>query len=207
MADVVRLAIDAIRAGEPVLLPTDGVYGLCAAADTEAPTLRLYELKGRDAGQPTAMIAADVDTLLAWLPELSGRAEVIARALLPGALTLVLPNPAQRYPWLNGVRTDAIGVRVASLPDVSQRVLDAVGAVVATSANDPGEPAAASLDEVPARIRAGCGAELDAGRLSAKPSTVIDFTAAEPVVLREGAASAAEAIARARVALAGSGLV
>ena len=66
-------------------------------------------------------------------------------------------------------------------------MLDAVGAVAATSANDPGEPAAASLDDVPERIRAGCGAELDAGRLPGTPSTVIDFTGPEPVVLREGA--------------------
>ena len=62
------------------------------------------------------------------------------------------------------------------LPDAAQRVLDAVGAVAATSANEPGEPAAASLDEVPQRIREGCGAEVDAGRLPGIASTVLDFT-------------------------------
>ena len=66
-------------------------------------------------------------------------------------------------------------------------MLDEVGAVAATSANEPGEPAAASLDEVPARVRDGCGAEVDAGACRASPSTVIDFTGDEPRVLREGA--------------------
>ena len=53
-----------VRAGKPVLLPTDGVYGLCASALREAPVRRLYELKGRAAAQPTAMIASSVEMLL-----------------------------------------------------------------------------------------------------------------------------------------------
>jgi tRNA threonylcarbamoyl adenosine modification protein (Sua5/YciO/YrdC/YwlC family) len=196
-ADGVEQAVDALRAGQPVLLPTDTVYGLCSAPEEE-PVRRLYELKGRGAGQPTALIAASVETLLALLPELDERARAVVGALLPGPYTLVLANPARRFAWLNGPRPDAVGVRVAAFPPVGRRVLDAVGAVAATSANEPGEPSAARLDDVPVRIRAACGAELDAGALAGVASTVIDFTAAEPVVLREGAASAAEAIARVR---------
>ena len=89
------------------------------------------------------------------------------------------------------------------LPEATQRVLDEVGALAATSANEPGGPAAASLDEVPARVRAGCGAEVDGGRLNGEPSTVIDFTGVEPVVLREGSAPSAEALARVAASLAG----
>jgi L-threonylcarbamoyladenylate synthase len=125
--------------------------------------------------------------LLECVPELRGRAAVIARELLPGPYTLVFPNPARRYPWLTGSRPDTIGVRVAELPTPAQHVLDAVGAVAATSANEPGQPPAASLDEVPDRIRAGCGAEIDAGRLPGTPSTVLDYTGDEPVLLRQGA--------------------
>jgi L-threonylcarbamoyladenylate synthase len=197
--------IETLRAGDPVLLPADGVYGLCSSVDEDA-VRRLYELKGRVEAQPTAVIAASIDALLGLVPELHGRSETIARALLPGAFTLVVPNPARRYPWLNGASPGTIGVRVPVLPGVAQRVLDVVGAVAATSANEPGEPPAASLDEVPARIRERCGAELDAGRLSGEPSTVIDFTSDEPVVLREGSAPSADAITRARRGLAASGI-
>ncbi len=203
-ADPVQQAIDAIRAGRPVLLPTDTVYGLCSSPYREDPTRRLYELKGRGEDQPTALIAASVDMLFECVPELRGRAGVIVRALLPGPYTLVLTNPARRYRWLNGTRPDTIGVRVAELPTATQRVLDTVGAVAATSANDPGAPPPASLDDVPARIRAACTAELDGGALAGVASTVIDFTGAEPVVVREGAAPAADAIARAIDALATS---
>jgi L-threonylcarbamoyladenylate synthase len=192
-------AVEAIRAGEPVLLPTDTVYGLACAADGEEPVRRMYRLKGREASQPTALLAASVDALLERVPELP---EVVVRALLPGPYTLVLPNPARRFPWLTGERADTIGVRVAALPTQAQRVLDAVGAVAATSANDAGGRDPASLDDVPARIRAGCGAEVDAGRLPGTPSTVLDLTGLEPRVLREGAAASADAIARLREALA-----
>jgi len=74
-----------------VILPTDTVYGLVASAEGPAPTERLYSLKGRDPGQPSALMTADVETLLASVPELRGSAEVIIRALLPGPYTLILP--------------------------------------------------------------------------------------------------------------------
>jgi L-threonylcarbamoyladenylate synthase len=196
--DDVTQAIEAIRAGRPVLLPTDTVYGLAASPYHEDPVRRMYKLKGRDAAQPTALLAASVEMLFECVPELRGRAGVIARALLPGPYTLVLPNPARRYRWLTGAREDAIGVRVAALPDAAERVLDAVWCVAATSANEGGGVDPATLDDVPARIREACAAEIDAGALPGTPSTVIDFTGSEPRVLREGAAPAADAIARMR---------
>jgi len=54
-------AVEALRAGKPVILPTDTVYGLCALAETAGPTERLYALKGRDHSQPSALLAADLD--------------------------------------------------------------------------------------------------------------------------------------------------
>jgi L-threonylcarbamoyladenylate synthase len=190
--------IAALAAGLPVLLPADGVYGLCSAPEEE-PVLLLYQLKGRGREQPTAVIAASVETLLELIPELRGRPEAIIRAILPGPYTLIVPNPARRYAWLSRQRPDTIGVRVANVPADTQRVLDAVGLVAATSANDPGKPPAASLDAVPQRIRAGCGAELDAGLLPGEPSTVVDVSGDEPVVIREGAGGVAEVLTAARL--------
>ena len=175
-----------------MLLPTDTVYGLAAVPTEEAAT-RLYELKGRSTAQPTALLAAGVDALVTVVPELDRRR---LDALLPGPYTLVLPNPAGRFPWLTGGVPGPIGVRVPELPGAAFTVVAAVGVVLATSANEPGGPNPASLDDVPARIRAGCGAEVDSGPLPGTPSTVLDLTGPEPRVLREGAVPAAEALAR-----------
>ena len=194
----VRGAIEAINAGQPVLLPTDTVYGLIGGADREDHAARVYRLKGRAETQPTALLAASVDALLEAVPELDER---IVRALLPGPYTLVLDNPARRYRWLTGTRTQAIGVRVPELPRESREVVETVGRVLATSANDPGGPNPASLADVPRRIRDGCAAEVDVGTLPGTPSTVLDFSDGEPYVIREGIMPAAEAIEKVRRAL------
>jgi len=188
--------IEAIRAGRPVVLPTDTVYGLCADAYHEAPVRRLYRLKGRAELQPTALLAADVDVLLDAVPELRGRAGTIARALLPGPFTLIFPNPARRFRWLTGNRADTIGVRVPQLDGDVRAVLDRVGAVAATSANRPGEPDPRRFDDIPEDLRQGCGATLDAGELPGLASTVLDLTGHEAIVVREGAVPAAEALRR-----------
>jgi L-threonylcarbamoyladenylate synthase len=198
----VESAVEAIRAGQPVLLPTDTVYGLVTSADRDDYAAQLYRLKGRKAQQPTALLTASIAVLFECVPELQGPAAVIVRALLPGPYTLILPNPAQRYRWLTGTRADAIGVRVADLPETAARVLDAVGCVMATSANEPGDPSPATLDDVSSRLREACAAEIDAGPLAGTPSTVIDFTGKDPHVIRDGVAPAVEAIARVRQALA-----
>jgi L-threonylcarbamoyladenylate synthase len=203
-ARAVAAALAALQAGEAVLLPTDGVYGLCALPEREASVQRLYALKGREAARPAAVIAASVELLLERVPELAGRSELILRALLPGPYTLVLANPARRYPWLNRERPEAIGVRVAELPPDARAVLGAVGLLAATSANLSGEPAAASLEQLPAALRAGCGAEIDGGRLPGTASTVIDFSRGEPAVLRSGAGPVEPALALAARALAAS---
>lgn len=190
----VEEAVAAIRGGKLAILPTDTVYGLAANAYVEGPVRRLYRAKGRDGSQPTALVAASLDLLFECVPELRGRSGTIARALLPGPYTLVLPNPARRFRWLTGLSPDTIGVRVPTLSGPGGNVLAAVGAIAATSANLPGAPDPRTLDEVPEELRSLAAAIVDGGDLAGTPSTVIDLTGPEPVVLREGAAPAAEAL-------------
>jgi L-threonylcarbamoyladenylate synthase len=194
-------AVTALRAGDPIVLPFDTVYGLAADAFRSEPAERLYRLKQRPETQPSALVAADFDELLECIPELRGRPETIARALLPGPFTLIFPNPARRFRWITGANQDAIGVRVPELAAESADVVRSVGCVVATSANRPGEPDPARVEDVPEEIREGVAVVLDGGVLPGTPSTVVDFTAVEPKILREGAVPAAEALARASAAL------
>jgi L-threonylcarbamoyladenylate synthase len=198
---VIEAAIQGLRAGKPVILPFDTVYGLAADPYREEPARRLYKLKGRDESRPTALVASSLDYLLECVPELRGRSASMARALLPGPLTLIVPNPARRYRWITGSNPDAIGIRVPELYGPGGEVLERVGAVVATSANHPGKPDPKRLEEVPEAIRAGTAAAVDGGELPGTPSTVIDITGAEPRVLREGALPGREALRRLEAAV------
>jgi L-threonylcarbamoyladenylate synthase len=161
-------AVEALRAGKAVILPTDTVYGLCALPAYEDV---VYELKGRDRSRPVALLAADVDALLVAVPGLD---RSVLERYLPGPYTLVVGDPP-------------VGVRVPELPAAAAEVVRAVGVVAATSANRTGGPDPRRVEDVPEEIRAVCGAVVDAGELPGVPSTVLDLTGAEPRVVRRGA--------------------
>jgi len=200
--DVVEHAVTALRAGRPVVLPADTVYGLCADAYREEPVLRLFRLKGRPESEPVALLGADLDTILDAVPELRGRAAVTARALLPGPYTLVLPNPARRFRWLAGSRPDTIGIRVPFLPAESRAVVERIGVVAATSANSHGGADPRRVEDVPEAIRSQVAAVIDVGELPGTPSTVVDLSGPEPAILREGAVPVDEAVSAIESALA-----
>jgi L-threonylcarbamoyladenylate synthase len=189
-------ALQAVRDGKPIVMPFDTVYGLAADPHRAEPTRLLYELKGRDQNEPSALVARDLDQLLQCVPELKGRAESLVRLLLPGPVTLVLPNPARRFPWLTGTNPDAIGVRVPDFDGPGAEVLAQVGALVATSANRPGGQDPRRLDDVSEDLRRGAAALVDGGELPGSPSTVIDLTGEKPRILRDGALPAEEALRR-----------
>jgi L-threonylcarbamoyladenylate synthase len=179
----------------------DTVYGLCVSPFREGPVRALYRLKNRPPSKPTALVAADVEVLLDAVPELRGRAGVVARALFPGPYTLIVPNQARRYRWLTGDSPDVIGVRVPAVTGPGHDLLDNVACLAATSANRPGEPDPRRLTQVPDDMRAACGAVLDGGELPGVPSTVIDITGTEPEVVREGLAPADATLERVRAAV------
>ena len=164
-------AVAALRAGRAVILPTDTVYGLCALPAHEDV---LFDLKGRDRSKPVALLAADVDSLLAAVPGLD---RSVLERYLPGPFTLVFGD---------------IGVRVPNLPPSAAAVVREVGVVAATSANLAGGPDPRRVEDVPQEIRAACGAIVDAGELPGLPSTVLDLTGDEPRVLRQGAGAPPE---------------
>lgn len=183
-------AIAALRAGEPIVIPTDTVYGLAADAASEVAVRRLYALKGRDRIQPTAVVFASIGQLVAALPELSDPDRAAIEALLPGPVTLVVGSHGGAFPWLRGGE-GALGVRVPKLTPTVAEVVLAAGPVAATSANLPGQADPRALEDVPPALIGGVGAAIDGGSLPGTPSTVIDLTREPPVVLREGALDAA----------------
>jgi L-threonylcarbamoyladenylate synthase len=175
--DVRRLE-ESLAAGGVAVFPADTVYGLCCDPLNESAVRRLYELKGRPPERPAAVMFFAPAPLFATLPDLGDRERAALEALLPGPVTLLLDNPARRFPLAGGPGeggADTLGVRVpAWSPELA--ALGTVSApVLQSSANRSGEPDAHRLRDVPASIRSGADLVLDGGELPGVASTVLDL--------------------------------
>ena len=165
-----------VAAGGVALFPTDTVYGLAAAPDSNAGVERLYRLKGRPPTQPAAVMFFTLEPALAALVELGPRTRAAVERVLPGGVTLLLPNPARRYALACGPVPERLGLRVPALDGPLAPLAAASGPVLQSSANRSGGEDAVRLEDVDEAIRAGVDVALDAGELGGRPSTVVDLT-------------------------------
>jgi L-threonylcarbamoyladenylate synthase len=185
---------EVIRGGGLAIFPTDTVYGLGTHPDSVEGTHRLYWIKGRSPDRPAAVLFFDLDRALAALPEIGLKTQAALERLLPGPVTVLLPNPATRFPLACGAEPSRLGIRVPKLDEKLAKLGSVSVPILQSSANPTGETDPCSLEEVDPRIRRGADIELDAGVLAGTPSTVIDLSSYEDEgafeVLREGALSA-----------------
>ena len=164
-----------IRAGEVVILPTDTVYGLAADGLRREPVERALPPQGsRATSQPTGARAASVDVLARTAcRSCAARTRRCCARCSPARCTLVVPNPARRFPWLTGARPEAIGIRVPALDGVAARRCSTRWARSRRRARTfRAGPTRAALEDVPAELVERCAAVLDGGRLPGVASTV-----------------------------------
>jgi L-threonylcarbamoyladenylate synthase len=190
VADTRALA-EVLAGGGVAVFPTDTVYGVCCDPDNEAAVRRLNALKRRPEGQAAAVMFFSLPAALAALPELGPRTLEAARALLPGPVTLVIENPAQRYPLASGAHAHTLGLRVPRLFEALRSLQELSAPLLQSSANVSGGAEARRLREVDRAILAGADLLLDGGELPGVASTVLDLSSYEVSrdwsVLREGA--------------------
>jgi L-threonylcarbamoyladenylate synthase len=165
-----------ISVGGVALFPADTVYGLATEPDSKDGVHRLYRLKGRRPDKPTAVMFFRLELALAALPELAGPTARAVQRLMPGAVTLVVPNPAHRFPLASGPTPEVLGLRVPSLDGPLAPLVGVAWPVLQSSANVSGAAEARRVDEVDEGVRAGVDMILDAGELPGVPSTVVDLT-------------------------------
>ncbi len=200
--DAARLE-ECLAAGGVAIFPADTVYGLACDPSLQEAVEHLYELKGRPPERPAAVMFFALDQALEALPELGPRERAAMRALLPGPLTLLLPNREHRYPLAGGPRTGAqenrlgaLGLRVPQLPERLVALGRVQGPVMQSSANLSGGPEARRLSDIPPTLLEGADLVLDGGELPGMASTVLDLREYEPGgqwrIVREGPFGQAE---------------
>jgi L-threonylcarbamoyladenylate synthase len=185
--------------GGVAVFPADTVYGLACDPSADEAVARLYALKRRVPDKPAAVMFFAVDLALAALPELGPRSRDALEALLPGGVTLLLPNPAHRFALACGPDPGTLGLRVPALPEAASALHGVQWPVLQSSANRAGGADARRLADVPEEIRRGADMLLDAGELPGTPSTVIDLRRYEDAgawsIVRHGAVDAADVAA------------
>ena len=190
-ADDVRRFESCIATGGVALFPADTVYGLAADPESAPAVERLYAIKGRPPARPAAVMFFSLERALRALPGLGERTRAALERLLPGPVTVVVANPARRYPLASGPEPERLGVRVPALAGPLAPLRAVERPVLQSSANPSGGADARRLEAVDPALRAAVDAELDGGELPGVPSTVVDLTAYERggdyAVLREGA--------------------
>ncbi len=168
-------AVAALTSGEPIVVPTDTVYGLAALPASTAAVDRLYQLKDRPSSVPIAVLVASSAQAEALLAP-SRAVDAVARAFWPGPLTIVA---------VRRDRDETVGVRC---PDHAfiRHLAERVGPLAVTSANRHGQPTPATAPEAAAGLAGTVALVIDGGPCEGQPSTVVDVSRDDIVMIREG---------------------
>lgn len=175
-----------LRADGVVCLPTDTCYGLSCLASSDTATEKLRRIKARDAAKPFILIVSDAATALSYSQVWTRESMLIADAFWPGPISIVVPfRQSESNPIAHSRST--IAIRVPNSDMLREIMRTAVSPLWSTSADVSSSAPPATIDKIPANILASLDLVIDVGELPRpSPSTVIDLSTNEMIILREG---------------------
>ena len=183
-----------ISKGGVALFPSDGLYGLACDPLNREAVERIHRIKGRDDVKPSAVMYFSPLAMRELIRDLGQRVGEAFGKLLPGPVTLIVPNPRHRYPLACREDPSRLGVRVILGPLAGARC-----PVFQTSANFSGEPAPSTFEGIVPEVLEAVDLAIDGGTLTGLPSTVVDLCELDEygtwTVLREGGMSRGDLIA------------
>ncbi|HEV8173145.1 MAG TPA: L-threonylcarbamoyladenylate synthase [Actinoplanes sp.] len=182
----IAAAVEAVKSGELVVLPTDTVYGIGADAFTPHAITALHNARGADRRVPPPVLVGSRHTLDGLVYSLPKAARELADAFWPGALTIMVEH-SPSLQWDLGDTGGVVGVRMPMHP-VALEVLREVGPMAVTTANRVGQPAPLTAEQARDQLEYSVRIYLEAGAaVDPAPSTIVDVTGDAPRVLRDGA--------------------
>ena len=180
----IERCLEILTSGGLIAFPTDTVYGLGALAFSEAAVQGIYEAKRRDPEKAVPVLLSDAGDLALVSDDVSQMALRLAKEFWPGPITLIVRKNS-RVPKVVSA-SETVGVRVPD-HELARRLLRAAGPMAVTSANASGQQSPSTADEVMSQLGDRIALILDGGRTPGGiPSTVVDCTGPEPIILRAG---------------------
>jgi len=171
-----------LKQGGVGVIPTDTIYGVVGSAMQPETVERIYKLRKRDLKKPFIVLIPSVSSLRRFGIRLDSYRRAFLSEAWPGPVSVIFPVAGKKYAYLHRGKK-SLAFRVPGDPAL-QALLRKTGPLAAPSANWEGKPPAQTLKEAQRFFGAGVEFYLDGGRVKGKPSTLIDFTAREPLVLR-----------------------
>ena len=182
----IAAAVEAVKSGELVVLPTDTVYGIGADAFTAHAINSLHFARNADSRVPPPVLVGSRHTLDGLVYSVPAAARELADAFWPGALTIMVEH-SPSLQWDLGDTGGVVGIRMPLHP-VALEVLREVGPMAVTTANKVGGPAPRTAEEAKEQLQYAVRVYLEAGPAhDPAPSTIVDVTGDVPRVLRDGA--------------------
>ncbi len=181
----VKSAVKVLQNNEVLALPTETVYGICVAYDSEEAFQRMVDVKRRAPNKPFALACASVNQALNYIGA-NKRIETLMRTFLPGELT-VLVNAKEDLPWHVTLGTNVIGIRVPAYKYITDLLEEFGKPVLLTSANISGEPTSREYSEVLKYFDNKIGGIVSGECVSKVASTIVDLSKDDTISLvREG---------------------
>ena len=182
----IRQAVARLETGQNVVYPTDTIYGLAALMDQRPAVERLYRLRKLDRTKPLSLVCSDLSEVSRYAA-FNNECFRAMKRVLPGPFTFIL-RATKDAPRLGQSKRKTVGIRIPDHP-VAQALVAAVGAPLLSTSGlgDPGDDLSDPLALADAYAGTDVALVLDAGLLKGVPSTVIDWSADTPEVIREGA--------------------
>ncbi|MFC9691889.1 L-threonylcarbamoyladenylate synthase [Kribbella sp. NPDC056951] len=191
LAPAYRAAVDAIEAGDLVVLPTDTVYGLAADAFKSDAVQRLLDAKGRGRDMPPPVLISVVESLDALATDVPEAGRKLCEKFWPGPLTVICHAQGSLM-WDLGETQGTVALRVPDHEN-TRELLSRTGPLAVSSANKSGRPAALDVYDAEDQLADTVAVYLDGGEVTGgEPSTIVDITTDTPRVVRLGALSLAQ---------------
>ncbi|MFG1816953.1 L-threonylcarbamoyladenylate synthase [Kribbella sp. NPDC049174] len=191
LAPAYRAAVDAIEAGDLVVLPTDTVYGIAADAFKSDAVQRLLDAKGRGRDMPPPVLISVVESLDALATDVPESGRKLCEEFWPGPLTVIC-HAQTSLMWDLGETQGTVALRVPDHEN-TRELLSRTGPLAVSSANLSGQPAALDVYDAEEQLADSVAVYLDGGTATGgQPSTIVDITGDTPHVVRLGALSLAQ---------------
>ena len=178
-------AAQVLRDGGVVVMPTDTVYGLTCGINHHDAIKRIYKLKDMDPKKPLSILVGDMSAVGKYAKGVSTPAFRILKRVLPGPFTFIFEASAE-VPKIMLRKRRTIGIRMPDNPIALALLAEMGEPLLSSSIRDPEELFVNDPEEIEKSLGNHVDMVIDGGILTPTPSTVVDLSGPEPVLLRDG---------------------